>query len=67
MPSAAENHEINRIGYMPKFSISKNNESLLFNCRVKKMHEILNKQVTFLTTQYIETCNSAYTNGYALN
>ena len=28
MPSAAENHEINRIGYMPKFSINECNEKL---------------------------------------
>ena len=31
------------------------------------MYEILNKQVKFLTTQYIGTCKSAYTKGYALN
>ena len=67
MPSAAENHEINRIGNMPTFSISENNESSLSNCRTKKMYEILNKQVKFLTTQYIGTCKSAYTKGYALN
>ena len=67
MPSAAENHEINRIGYMLTFSISENNESLLLNCRVKKTYEILNKQMKFLTSQYIGTCKSAYTNGYALN
>ena len=30
-----------------------------------KMYEILNKQVKF--TQYIGTCKSAYTKGYALN
>ena len=29
------------------------------------MYEILNKQVKF--TQYIGTCKSAYTKGYALN
>ena len=28
---------------------------------------ILNKQVNFLTTQYIGTCKSAYTKGNALN
>ena len=28
---------------------------------------IVNKQVKFLTTQYIGTCKSAYTKGYALN
>ena len=27
---------------------------------------IVNKQVKFLTTQYIGTCKSAYTKGYAL-
>ena len=31
------------------------------------MYEILNKQVKFLTSQYIGTCKSAYTKGYALN
>ena len=69
---------------------SNNNESLLLNCRAKKMYEafsisheqsqaclnfamarksmkIVNKQVKFLTTQYIGTCKSAYTKGYALN
>lgn len=49
------------------FSISENNESLLSNCRANKMHEILNKQVKFLTSQYVGTCKSAYTKGYALN
>ena len=67
MPSAAENHEINRIGNMPTFSISENNESLLSDCRAKKMYVIVNIQVKFLTTQYIGTCKSAYTKGYALN
>lgn len=67
MPSAAENHEINQIGNMPTFSISENNESLFLNCRAKKMYEIINKQVNFLTSQYVGTCNSAYTKGYALN
>ena len=28
---------------------------------------IVNKQVKFVTTQYIGTCKSAYTKGYALN
>ena len=42
-------------------------------CRVQpkslvcKMYERLNKQVKFLTSQYIGTCKSVYTNGYALN
>ena len=49
------------------FSISENNESLLLNCRAKKKYEIVNKQVKFLTSQYICTCKSAYTKGYALN
>ena len=31
------------------------------------MYEILNKQVKFLTTQYVGTFASVYTNGYALN
>ena len=34
---------------------------------VCKMYEILNKQVKILTSQYIGTCKSAYTKGYALN
>ena len=45
---------------MPTFSISENNESLLSDCRAKKMYVIVNKQVKFLTTQYIGTCKSAY-------
>ena len=49
MPSAAENHEINRIGNMPTFSISENYESLRSDCRAKKMYLIVNKQVKFLT------------------
>ena len=49
------------------FSISENNESLLSDCRAKKMYVIVNKQVKFLTSQYIDTCKSAYTKGYALN
>ena len=32
-----------------------------------KMYEILNKQVKTTTSQYIGTCKSAYTRGYALN
>ena len=32
-----------------------------------KMYEILNKQVKLITSQYIGTCKSAYTKGYALN
>lgn len=41
--------------------------NLLLNCRAKKINEIVNKQVKFLTTQYIGTCKSVYTKGYALN
>ena len=32
-----------------------------------KCDEKLNKQVKILTSQYIGTCKSAYTKGYALN
>lgn len=67
MPSAAENHEINRIGNMPTFSISEYNESLLSNCRTKKMYVTVKKTSEILTTQCIGTCKSAYTKGYALN
>lgn len=49
------------------FSISENNESLLLNCRAKKMYEIVNKQVKFLISQYVGTCKSAYIKGNALN
>ena len=49
-------------------------EPTLFElCRVQpkslvgKMYEIVNKQVKFLTSQYVDTCKSAYTKGYALN
>ena len=52
-------------GNIPTFSISENNESLLSNCRTKKMYEILNKQVK--QTQYTATCKSVYTKGCALN
>lgn len=34
---------------------------------MQKTYLIVNKQVKFLTTQYIGTCKSAYTKGYALN
>lgn len=54
MPSAAENHETNWIDNMPTFSISEYNESLLSNCRTKKMYEIV-KISEILTTQYIDT------------
>lgn len=42
-------------------------------CRVQpkslvgKMYEIVNKQVKFLTSQYVDTCKSAYTKAYVLN
>ena len=41
--------------------------SLLELCHAEKMYEIVNKHVKFLTSQYIGTCKSAYTKGYALN
>ena len=47
MPSAAENHEINRIGNMPKFSINERNEKIFSNCRMQKTYLIVNKQVNF--------------------
>ena len=31
------------------------------------MYKIVNKQVKFSTSQYVCTCKSAYTKGYALN
>ena len=34
---------------------------------MQKTYLIVNKQVKFLTTQYIGNCKSVYTNGYALN
>ena len=52
---------------MPTISISEDNESLLLNCRAKKMREIVEIISEILTTQYICTCKSAYTKGYALN
>ena len=39
--------------------------SLLELCHGEKKYVILNKQMKF--TQYIDTCKSAYTKGYALN
>ena len=41
--------------------------SLLELCNGEKSMKILNKQVKILTSQYIGTCKSAYTKGYALN
>ena len=49
------------------FSISENNKRMLLYCRAKKMYVMVNKQVKILTAQYIGTCKSAYTKGYALN
>ena len=40
--------------------------SLLELSHGEKKYEILNKHVNCLTTQYIDTCKSAYTNWYAL-
>ena len=56
---------LKKISIMPTFSISENNESLFYNCRVKKMSETLNIRLNF--SQHIGTCKSAYTKGYALN
>ena len=41
--------------------------SLFELCHGEKKYVILNKHVKFLTSQYIDTCKSAYTKGYALN
>ena len=41
--------------------------SLLEIYHGEKKYIILNKQVKFLTPQYIGTCKSAYSKGYALN
>ena len=40
--------------------------SLLELCNGEKKYGILNKLAKFLTSQYIGTCKSAYTKGYAL-
>ena len=48
-------------------SIKMSKASLLLKFRAKKMYEIVNKQVNYLKSQYIGTCKSAYTKGYALN
>lgn len=37
--------------------------SLLELSHGEKMYEMVNKQVKFLTSQYIGTCESAYTKG----
>ena len=41
--------------------------SLLELCHGEKKYEKLNKQVKFLTSQYIGTCKSTNTSGYVLN
>lgn len=41
--------------------------SLLELCHGEKKYVILNKQVKFLTTQYVGTYKSVYTKVYALN
>lgn len=58
MPSAAENHEINWIGNMPTFPISEYNESLLSNCRMKKMYEIVKNKRNFNNSiyRYLKKC-----------
>ena len=48
--------------------ISKAMRWKMFAFKLKNtMFEIVNKQMKFLTSQYIGTCKSAYTNGYSLN
>ena len=48
--------------------ISKAMRWKMFAFKLKNtMFEIVNKQIKFLTSQYIGTCKSAYTNGYSLN
>lgn len=48
--------------------ISKAMRWKMFAFKLKNtMFEIVNKQVIFLTSHYIGTCKSAYTNGYSLN
>ena len=48
------------------FSISHEQSKLTLKLS-STMYERLNKQAKFLTSQYIGTCKSAYTKGYALN
>ena len=48
------------------FSISHEQSKLTLKLS-STMYERLNNQVKFLTSQYIGTCKSAYTKGYALN
>ena len=48
--------------------ISKAMRWKMFAFKLKNtMFEIVNIQAKLLTTQYIGTCKSAYTNGYSLN
>ena len=50
------------------FSIShEQSQACLNNAMARKSMKIVNKQVIFFITQYIGTCKSAYTKGYALN
>ena len=53
--------------YLELFRQVMSKASLLELCHGEKKYGILNKQVKFLTSQYIGTCKSAYTKGYALN
>ena len=50
-----------------RYNSTFNTQHSNLHCRAKKMFETLNKQVKFLTSQYIGTCKSVYTKGYALN
>ena len=59
MPSAAENHEINRIGNMPTFSISEYNESLLSSCRTENMYQKNRYGEEKYLTQYLGTYKRA--------
>ena len=49
------------------FRLVMSKASLLELCHGEKKYVILNKQMKILTSQYIGTCKSAYTKGYALN
>ena len=50
------------------FSISHEQSQACLNyAMARKSMKIVNKQVKILTSQYIGTCKSAYTKGYALN
>ena len=39
---------------------------MLFMMVTKNIYQIVNNHNKFVTTQYIDTCKSAYTKGYAL-